>query len=153
MQHSKYSIVPEILSSQKLEFFDEHNVKISICEETNSKFESPFKPPFLRIDSFTKDTKYPPKLKGIEIDELRKMGFALTVNLISKKDKWFSRQSVFYRLESISNLSQGSRKLNHIPQDHRIVVDIANERLRLEGKNAGRNRIGQWINLKKEENK
>ena len=152
------SIAQELIELQELEFFDEHNVKVNLYEETDypkysklySKFENPFKPPFLVIDSFMKDSKHPPKLKGIEMDELKKLGFALTVSLIDKRSKWFSNQRVFYRLESLSSLSMGSRRMSSLPSNHRIVRDIANERLRLEGKNAGPKGMGSWINLKKE---
>jgi len=147
------SIVPKIINSQELEFLDEHNVKISICEETTSKFESPFKQPYIIIDSFMTGTKHPPKLKRIEIEELRKLGLTIMVFPISKQTKWFKGQRAIYKLENISSIFPGAKKLGHIPAEHRVVMDIANNLIRLEGKNAGfphSNGHGPWRELKKE---
>lgn len=137
----KYSIIPEIINSKKIKFYDEKNRKIFLCKESPFKYFSPFKSPFIIIDTFAKKTTSPEELIIINFEELKKLGYTLT-RIKAGNYRWFKRQLVIYRIESSSNLSPGSKKLKETPSGHRVEKDISNNKIRLVGPNAGFPRIG-----------
>ena len=145
----KYSIVPEIIGSKKIVFFDEKDLKITLCPKSPFRYILPFKEPFITIDTFAKKTSRPEEIVGIEIDELKKLGFVITT-VKAGRNKWFSGQRTIYRIESISNISPGSKKLNYIPTNHSIQKDVVNNKIRIIGPNAGyprRGKGGPWISF------
>ncbi len=148
----KYSIVPEILNSNKIKFLDENNIEVSICKKSPFKYISPFEPSYIIIDTFASKTARPTELVNIEIDELKKLGFMITA-IEAGRNRWFHSQRVIYRIESISSPSPNSKRIKIIPKHHKIQMDKANEnRIRLVGLNAGwprRGNGGPWLELKK----
>ena len=145
----KYSIVPELINNKKISFLNEKNVPISICKNSPFRYFSPFERPFIIIDTFAKKTSMPEEIVKIEVDELKKLGFVITV-VRAGRNRWFSNQRVIYRIEPSSNTSPGAQKKNYIPSDHSIEKDVINNRIRLVGPNAGyprRGNGGPWITI------
>lgn len=145
----KYSIIPEIINSKKIRFFDEKNIEVSICKKSPFRYNSPFELPYLIVDTFAKKTSRPEELVNINIDELKKLGFILT-SMEAGNKRWFNNQRVIYRIENISNRSPISKKIKEIPPNHKIIKDIANNKIRFRGSNAGfphRGGGGPWIEL------
>lgn len=146
----KYSIIPEIITSKKIQFFDERDVPVLICKPSKFKYIPPFSQPYLLIDTFAKKTTLPSELVFISIEELRKLGFIITM-IKAGAYKWFSRQQVIYRIEDVSNPSPKSKRMKITPANHKIQRDKVNKRIRLVGLNAGyphRGTGGPWIELK-----
>ena len=145
----QYSIVPSIISSKKIRFFDEKDLEVRICNISKFKYISPFEPPFLKIDTFAKKTKLPSELVFISMEELRRLGFIITA-IRAGRHAWRSRQQVIYRIEDVTNQSPKSKNNKILPQEHKIQKDKANNRIRLIGANAGfphRGGGGPWISL------
>lgn len=146
----RYSIVPEILNSKKIEFLDEKDIEVSLCGKSHLKYVSPFTEPFIIVDTFAQKTSKPEELINIDPSELKKLGFVITT-IKAGKHRWFSRQIVIYRIEPLSNPSPGSKKNSNIPLYHKIKKDIINNKIRLIGPNAGfphRGGGGPWILIK-----
>lgn len=146
----EYSIIPRIINSKKIQFSDEKDIEVTLCPSSNLTYQNPFSKPFLIIDSFAKKTTQPKEIVGIELDELKKLGFVIT-SIRAGRHKWFQNQRVIYRIESLSNLSPGSKKINFLPTGHKIEKDIINNVLRLIGPNAGfprRGSGGPWFGIK-----
>ena len=145
----KISIVPEIINSKKIVFLDEKDIEVTICKNSIFKYISPFQKPFLIIDTFAKKTIKPEEIINIEIDELKTRGFMVTTIKAGRR-RWFAGQRTIYRIESISNPTPGSKKINYIPTNHKIQRDVINDRVRIIGPNAGyprRGNGGPWITL------
>jgi hypothetical protein len=148
----KVSIVPEIIKQNSIKFFDERDVEISLCENSNINYIIPFVQPRLIINTFAKKTTKPSELVFIDIEELKKLGFFITV--INTSHGWYARQKVIYKIESDQHRTPGSKKMTYIPGSHKIQKDISNKRIRLVGANAGYPHYtadyggaGPWINL------
>lgn len=137
----KYSIVPEIVNSKKIKLINKSGVEVPICENSPFKYFSPFNPPSLTVDTFAKKTTQPEDLVNIDVDELRKLGFIIT-SIKAGNKRWFKRQTVIYRIESISNRSPNSKRMKNIPEEHKIQKDKINNRIKLIGPNAGWPRRG-----------
>lgn len=145
----RYSIVPEIINSKKIVFLDEKDIKVTICKNSIFKYIPPFQKPFLVIDTFAKKTIKPEEVINIEIDELKKRGFMITTIKAGRR-RWFAGQRIIYQIESTSNQTPGSKKINYIPTNHNIKKDVVNNRVRIIGPNAGWPRKGNggpWIAL------
>jgi len=113
------SIVPQMLSSKKIKFFDENDLEIELS---------------------------PSELVKINLDELKSIGFVLTATPVRKDSlRWFRGQKVIYRIEKSSDLSPYSKKLKIEPKNHKIIKDKANNVVRLEGANSGKFKHGPWI--------
>jgi len=143
----KFSIVPEIINSKKIIFYDEKDIEVTICKDSIFKYIPPFQKPFLIIDTFAKKTTRPEEIINVEIDELKKMGFIITAIKAGRR-RWFPKQRVIYRIEPTSNLTPGSKKINYIPTNHSIKKDVVNNKIRIIGPNAGYPRSGNggpWI--------
>lgn len=137
----KLSIIPEIINSKKIIFFDEKNRKVFLCKDSGFKYIPQFKEPFIIIDTFAKKTTSTEDISIIDIDELKKLGYNLT-STRAGNNRWFKRQLVIYRIESSSNISPGSKRLKEIPSGHSVEKDSANNKIRLVGPNAGYPRVG-----------
>lgn len=132
----RYSIVPELINQKKIIFLNEKNVEVSLCKQSPFRYLSPFEKPFIVIDTFAKKTSIPEEIVNVELEELKKLGFMITVTKAGR-NKWFNGQRVIYRIESLYNASPGSKKINFIPSYHSIKKDVRNNTLRLTGPNAG----------------
>lgn len=146
----KYSIVPEIVRMKVIQFLNEKNVEVNLCNPSPFRYVSQFEKPYIIIDTFAKKTSVPEEIVNIELVELKKLGFMITVTKAGR-NKWFSGQRVIYRIESLYNASPGSKKINFIPSYHSIKKDVKNNCIRLVGPNAGyphRGNGGNWIELK-----
>ena len=146
----KYSIVPEIINSKKIFFYDEKDIEVVICKKSPFKYLSPFKEPFIIIDTFAKRTAKPEEIVVIALEELKKFGFKITTLKAGSKTRWFHNQRVIYRIESASNLTPGAKINKYLPENHKILKDVANNRIRIIGPNAGYPRKGiggPWIQL------
>jgi len=141
----RHSIVPDILSERKIKFFDERDIKVTICEESDSNFISPFETPFLIIDTFAKKTTKKEEIVLIDLEELYKLDYIITRRKTSRG--WFKGQKVIYLLEKKLNRLPGSQKMTYIPDHHKIQKDIPNKRIRLVGTNAGPNNYGPWCDI------
>lgn len=154
-----YSIVPELINSKKIKFFDERGVHISICEPSFGKFVEEFQEPFILVDIFAKKTTREIELKTISIDELKEKGLIITTSNVTKQTRWAQGQKVMYRIELKNNKSPESKPCKNVPEDHLLKMDINNKKITLVGKNAGyphfrfmignveRGR-GPWVDLK-----
>lgn len=138
------SIIPEILSSRRIKFFDEREIQIFLCKESDSNYIYPFEVPFLIIDTFAKKTTKPSEIKTIDIEELKKLDYLITAKKTRKG--WFKHQKVIYLLENRFNQLQGKR-IGYCPNDHKIEKDIPNKKIRLVGQNAGPTGFGHWITI------
>lgn len=146
----RYSIVPEIINQKKIVLLNEKNVAVVLCKPSPFKYITPFNTPFIVIDSFAKKTGIPEEIVNVELDELKKLGFMITVTKAGR-NKWFTNQRVIYRIEPLYNASPGSKKINHIPSYHSIQKDIKNNQIRIVGPNAGyphRGNGGPWIEIR-----
>ena len=63
----KFSIVPEVINSKKIIFYDEKDIEVTICKDSIFKYISPFQKPFLIIDTFAKKTTRPEEIINVEI--------------------------------------------------------------------------------------
>ena len=147
----KYSIIPEIINSKKIKFFDEKDVEVLICKLSPFKYISPFKQPYIIVDVFAKKTIRQEELVNIDITELRKLGFIIT-SIKSGRKGWFNHQKVIYMIENISNRYPNSKKMKEIPSNHKILKDKVNNKIKLIGQNAGYPRRGvggPWVELTK----
>lgn len=147
----KFSIVPEIIKSREIYFFDERDIEIRLCEESVN-FLSPFKEPYLVIDTFAKKTTKPSEFVFIDLEELKKFGYYLVAT--REGVKWYNNQKVIYKIDSQENRTPGARKLTYLPSQHKIQKDTPNKRIRLLGPNAGyphyqaeNGGAGPWISL------
>lgn len=146
----KYSIIPELITTREIQFFDEKDLEVKICKPSKFKYIPPFSQPYLLIDAFAKKTTLPSELVFISIEELRKLGFIITA-IKAGRYRWFSRQQIIYRIEDISNPSPKSKRNKTIPVNHKIQRDKVNNRVRLIGLNAGyphKGNGGPWLELK-----
>ena len=143
----KMSIVPEILDSKKIKFYDENDIEVQIAKPSPSKYFYPFKKPYIIIDKFANKTTRPEDIRNIiEIDELKKMGFCIYSIKVSRRFR--KGQQVAYKLKKINDILYNAKALNHIPTNHKIQEDINNKLIRICGKNAGRNGFGEWLNIR-----
>jgi len=145
----KFSIIPELLQSKGITFFDEKDIEVSICKESKFKYFSPFLEPFIVIDTFAIKTTKQEEIVYIDYDELKRINFVIT-SIKAKRRKWFNYQRVIYRIESSLNLTPGAKVLKLIPPNHKIQKDIANKRIRIIGPSAGYPRQsggGPWISI------
>lgn len=131
----KFSPIPEMISDKKMNFIDEQNVRVSLCSQSKFRYIYPFQKPFIIVDAFAKKTTKAEEIKGIELEELKKMGYVIT-SIPAGNKKWYTHQRMIYRLESKSNITPGARKLGSTPRDHKILKDVTNNRIRLIGPNA-----------------
>ncbi len=131
----EYSIIPSMINAQEIKFFNEKSYEVKICNPTDSNYLSPYECPHLIIDTFAEKTTKEIKVMYIEIEELKKLGYG--INSMRVRKGWFRNQRVIYRLENISNRIPGSKRLNYLPNYHKIQKDILNKRIRLVGPNAG----------------
>ena len=146
----RYSIIPEIINQRKIMLLNEKDVEVNLCKPSPFRYISQFEKPFIVIDTFAKKTSVPEEIVNIEIDELKKLGFMITVTQ-ARRNKWFSGQRVIYRIESLYNASPGSKKINYLPSYHSVQKDIKNNQIRIVGPNAGyphRGNGGPWIEIK-----
>lgn len=146
------SIVPEIIKSKDIKFFDERNVEITLCEKSEINYIPPFSQPYLYVNRFAKKTTKPSEFVFIDLEELKKLGYYL----VSTREgvKWHNHQNVIYKIDSLDNKTPGARKLTYVPQPQKIQKDIPNKRIRLLGPNAGyphyqaeNGGAGPWIYL------
>lgn len=134
----QFSIIPEMISSKNIRFFDERNMELVLCEKVISNFITPFNQPFLIVDRFAKKT-----IKKVEIIpigtviELKKLGFVISVLEAKSKGIRFKGQKKIYILEKLSERIPGARRLDYIPVNHKLQKDKLNKRVRLVGPNAG----------------
>lgn len=140
------SIIPDIISERKIKFFNETDIPIEICGESFSKYLIPFETPFLIIDTFAKKTTKKEEIVSIDLDELKKLEYVITVRRTSRG--WFKGQKRIYLIEKKNNILPGSRKVNYIPSNHRLQKDIPNKKIRIVGPNSGVNGFGQWNEIK-----
>lgn len=142
----RYSIVPEILKSKDIKFYDERDIEIELCEESDCNYITPFEPPFLVINTFAKKTTKPEEIVSMDIDELKTYGYIITSIKTSKG--WWKGQKAIYRIENKSEKIPESKKLEKVPNNHKLQRDIPNKCIRLIGPNAGPNNFGQWKEIK-----
>ena len=86
------SIVPEIIHSKKIKFFNERDVEIILCEESDSNYIPPFDAPYLRVKTFAEKTTKPPEIFNIDVIDLEKLGIVLASRRTSHG--WFRGQKV-----------------------------------------------------------
>lgn len=131
----KFSIVPEIISDKKIKFKDSNNTDIVLCRPSLFRYISQYKSPYIIIDTFAKKTTKPSEIVNMEIEDLKNLKYMIT-SIPARNKKWFSNQKVIYRIEPISNPSPGSKKVLSIPNNHKLIRDMANKKIRLIGPNA-----------------
>ncbi len=157
----KFSIVPDMLKKQGIEFFDESGIKVELGPPCIGKPEVPiFEPPFILIDTFAKQSFSKTKTKQIDIYELEKLGCevaVMDVKLMKSFRRSFSGQQVLYFIQKRSNRQMGSRSIGYVPTNHAVEYDEGGNRVRLIGRNAGysssmRNK-GKWLELSGENNR
>ncbi len=142
----KMSIVPEILNSKKIKFYDENDLEVQIAKPASLKYFYPFRKPYIIIDKFANKTTRPEDIKNItEIDELKKLEFCIYSIKVSKRFR--KGQQVTYKLRKRNDPLYNSKILDHIPANHKIQVDMNNKLIRICGKNAGMNGVGRWLNI------
>jgi hypothetical protein len=141
-----HTIVPEIIKSKNIHFYDERDIEINLCEEADSNFVNPFETPFLIVNRFAEKTTNQVSIVPIDIIELKKLDYVITV--IKGSRGYFRSQKVTYRLEHKLNIPPFSKKITYIPTNHKLQKDIPNKRIRLVGPNAGPNGFGPWNEIK-----
>lgn len=149
------SLVPAIVNSKRIRFFDERDIERELCKKTDSVYKNPFVKPYLIVDKFAKKSTEVTKTCNLEFEELIKLDKIITVTKITPGMGYFKRQQVVYQIEDKTNRSPGSRKLGYIPTDHKVVKDVINKRIRIVGTNAGYpnyntqwGNAGPWIEIK-----
>ncbi|MFA6073969.1 MAG: hypothetical protein WC758_07680 [Candidatus Woesearchaeota archaeon] len=142
----KFTIVPELINSKHMHFYDERDIEIFLCEETDSNYVNQFQTPFIVINKFAQKTTKKEDIVILDINELKVLDYVVVA--IQTSRGYQKRQRVIYRLESKSNISPGSRKIDYVPTDHKVEKDIPNKRIRIVGPNAGPNGFGSWNDIK-----
>lgn len=149
------NIVQEIITSKRIRFYDERDIERELCKPDSNLYKIPFNKPYLVIDKFANKSTQVTKTCYLEIEDITKLGKIITVVKINPGTGNFKRQKVIYQIEDKINRSPGSRKLNYIPTDHKVIKDIINKRIRIIGTNAGYpnyntpwGNAGPWIEIK-----
>lgn len=148
------SIVPKIIRTEDVHFFDDNNVEIFLCRPSQFRFINPFRKPFLVIDNYNKDKNKIEDIRKIDLTELHNLGFRLvSLNTRGLDLVVRPRQAKIYMLEEKSNPIPKSQILNRIPKEHLIEFDMENKRIRIKGKNAypymRAENASQWRDVKK----
>jgi hypothetical protein len=135
----KISVVPEIMCSENISFFDENNIPVIICQKSNYKFNyNLFQPPSILIDNFEKLKYKDIEVRTIDLDYLKKFQYRLvSISLkgLSGCQKNYPSQKNCYMLESFTSPIPRSIILNKLPKEHLIEFDITNNRIRIKGRN------------------
>lgn len=145
------SIVPEIMNSKKIEFFDVNNVPFSICKKSEFIFNfNSFKRPFILIDSFEKDKYKDIEIKRISLEELEKLGYRIASIKTTNRTRNRSGQIRSYLLEFIDKPIPNATILAAMPKEHFLEYDMINKRVRIKGSNVWPYRRQEnatpWIN-------
>lgn len=149
------SIIPGIIAAKRIKFTNEEGIIFKLCEDSNSIFIEDFQQPFIIFDTFASKTTRPETLVFIDIGELEKHGLVIYSKV--PYQKWFPQQKVAYVIGRKDFPVIGGKKPKNPPV--KIQKDIANNKVRLIGVNAGEPHFdvggfggcGNWVELGKEE--
>ncbi len=136
----KISIVPGLIELDEIKLFDSRKLfPVSICEKSDTKFNrNYFKRPFILVNNFDRNKNNEEEIERVSLEYLEKVGLRI-VSLKTKKlriRKNYKSQRVIYLLESLGRVIPNSEVVTHIPVGHFIELDIANNRIRLKGRDA-----------------
>jgi hypothetical protein len=156
------SPVPGIIVDKGIKFYDisgDSNKEIKLCEEiilfdfdNNPRvyyFVEDCPKPFFKFDTLSDKTLRPERLEFIDNGELEKSD--MVIYSMIANPKWYEKQKVMYVIGSKSLPPPASKKV--VPKEIKIQKDIANNRVRLLGKNAGpahfdaEGGCGPWVTL------
>lgn len=135
----KNTIVPEILAVNGIEFFDENDTNIKICEDSEIIYHHQNVTPFILVDNFNLNKSKTPDIKRIELNALEKFNYRLvSVKVIGSMNKYktYRNQQKVYVLEQKGNTIPKSDIVGRIPTDHYIEYDLENKQIRIKGKNS-----------------
>jgi hypothetical protein len=149
---SRFSIVPEMIATRGQRFLDKNGVEIILCEKSKFAFQNKFQKPFIIYDTFTKKTSSQEDIITLNYSELKKLGYAVWTYPVSKKTKWMKNQRLIYRIDRLTNAIPGGSKLAALPKSCKLIKDLANNRVRILGENAGYPHYsdggGPWIEIR-----
>ncbi len=135
----KISIVPGLIELDEIKLFDSRKLfPVSICEKSDTKFNrNYFKRPFILVNNFDINKNNEEEIERVSLEYLEKVGLRIVSlkckNLKIRKN--YPSQKIIYLLESIGRVIPNSEVLTHIPIEHFIELDIANNQIRLKGRN------------------
>lgn len=146
------SIVPDLINTNEINFFDVNGVQVSICRKSKFKFNyNRFRKPFILIDAFEKEKFKEIEIKKISIEELERYGYRMVSTKPVGNMRNRPRQTKSYLLEYKNNPMGNAEILLRTPSNHSIELDIINDRIRLKGANVfpyNRNENATpWIDL------
>lgn len=85
------------------------------------------------------------KPQRIGYENLIKMGYLVRSVKIISKERWFRRQTIKYTLaHKLDTVPHSTVIYKQYPVGHKVILDTKNNRIRLEGKNAGSKGYGEW---------
>lgn len=130
------SIVPEIMNSKKIKFYDSNGIVFQICEPSDFLFNfNRFVRPSLTIDKFEKQKYKYIETKKISIEQLKEFGFKIVSVKTNSEMRNIKRQIRSYLVESINTSIPNSEICLTLPRNHLIEYDYINHRVRLVGPN------------------
>jgi len=141
-------ITQSIIEEKGITFLKESELPLELGDASLARMIYPkLNHPAFTIDLFAEKTKEQEQIITITIDNLKRLGFVLTTRKAGQK-AWLSNQRVIYYIERRTERNPYSKKLNYVPDDHRIQKDINNNKVRIFGSNAGKSGAGTWMEIK-----
>lgn len=152
----KTSIVGDFINSEEIKLFDSEKFPVTICEPSNILFKNTFKKPFILVNNLELNKESEPEIEKVTIEYLERLGLRIvllrTRHLKIRKN--YPSQITIYLLEPIGRVIPNSTVLNHLPKDHSIELDVANNRIRLKGRDAypyiRSENASRWVEIKDE---
>jgi hypothetical protein len=132
---SQISIVPEIITSNRIKFLNERNAEVKICNKTKFRFISPFEQPFIIYDIFSKRVTKTSDLINIGYEELNRLGLFI-YSIPAGRRKWFKSQTTIHILNNKNFTNPYASRLKACPQKLIIQKDIINKKIRIFGMTA-----------------
>ena len=121
-------------------YFEIETIKIS-AEPKNFVYLKPR----LIFDTSIKGIYAEPRIVRINYKDMRKLGFVIVSR--PPKKKWYQSQKVVYKLVKEHFIESSKNQILLIPPEHKVMYDMANKLIRLEGKNVSPYGFGEWIDL------
>ncbi len=142
----KFSIVPGILATKSIKFYNENNLEVQVAKPESQKYFCPFKEPYIVVDKFANKRTQISNIRNTEdIEELKRLEFC--IYSVKPASRFRKGQQVKYVLRKIDDPIYNAKLLGHMPTDHKIQIDTNNKLIRICGKNAGRNGFGRWLKI------
>ncbi len=139
-----------ICKEKNIRFIDDNNMEVpTLIFSGENKYETESKYPVLLINTRQKEEKEETvdlsQMPTIKNSSLNKKG--LFVVGLRARGAWAKRKRVYtvYKIVHSYFVSRVGYAMKSIPIGHIVRHDLKNQRVRIEGKNAGPSGVGEWV--------